>query len=139
MSIINFGKRIDLGLLIIRVGLGVLFVYHGWPKITGGPETWAWLGKALSSYGITFIPEFFGLIAALSEFLGGTLLILGLFSRTAALFMFGTMAVAVLMHIGINDPFQTISHPLKAAIAFLGLVFTGPGKYSLDTIVFKKE
>ena len=30
----------DLGLLVMRVGLGLSFMAHGWPKLVGGPETW---------------------------------------------------------------------------------------------------
>jgi len=134
----NFENKIDLGLFVIRVGIGLLFIFHGWPKITGGPETWSWLGKALSSYGIYFMPEAFGFIAAVSEFAGGILLVLGLFTRTSLVFLFGTMAVATLMHLGVGDPFGKVSHPLKALAVFAGLFFTGPGKYSLDLKLFKK-
>jgi hypothetical protein len=38
----------DLGLLILRVGFGLAFVwYHGYPKLAGGPEMWARIGDAL--------------------------------------------------------------------------------------------
>jgi len=134
----NLENRIDLGLLIIRVGMGLLFIIHGWPKLTGGPETWGWLGKALSSYGINFMPEVLGFMAAIAEFVGGILLVLGLFTRTSLFFLFGTMLVATLMHLGAGDPFGKVAHPLKALIVFAGLFFTGPGKYSLDAKLFKK-
>ena len=35
----------DVGLLILRVGLGIAFLVHGWPKITGGPKFWTGLGS----------------------------------------------------------------------------------------------
>jgi len=133
----NFENKFDLGLLIIRVGIGILFIFHGWPKITGGPQTWEWLSNALTSYGID-LPGFAGLIPAIAEFGGGILLVLGLFTRTATFFLFGTMFVASLMHLGVGDPFGKISHPLKALAVFAGLFFTGPGKYSLDAKLFKK-
>lgn len=139
MVLKNLENKTDLGLLIIRVGIGILFIFHGWPKITGGPETWGWLGKALASYGINFMPEVFGFIAAISEFAGGILLVLGLFTRTSIFFLFGTMAVAALMHLGAGDPFGKVSHPLMALAVFAGLFFTGPGKYSLDAKFFNKK
>ncbi len=139
MVLKNLENKADLGLIIIRVGIGILFIFHGWPKITGGPETWGWLGKALSSYGINFMPEVLGFIASISEFIGGIQLVLGLFTRTSLIFLFGTMAVAALMHLGAGDPFGKVSHPLMALAVFAGLFFTGPGKYSLDEKLFKKK
>jgi putative oxidoreductase len=73
----------DLGLLIIRVGLGILMIKHGWPKITGGPEKWESLGNNMSMLGITFFPIFWGLCAALAETVGGLLMGIGLFFRPA--------------------------------------------------------
>ena len=36
----------DQGLLILRIGLGLMFIYHGWPKIHAGPHLWHILGMA---------------------------------------------------------------------------------------------
>ena len=35
----------DTGLLILRIGIGVMFMLHGLPKITGGTEQWAQMGR----------------------------------------------------------------------------------------------
>jgi putative oxidoreductase len=40
----NLGNYKNLGLLIIRVGLGVMFIYHGYPKLMGGVKEWTELG-----------------------------------------------------------------------------------------------
>lgn len=122
----------DYGLLVIRVGVGVIFMFHGWPKITGGVEMWERLGGAMSVFGIGFAPVFWGFMAAFSEFFGGLLIALGLFSRPAAFLMFFTMVVASLMHITGGDGFSRFSHPLKLVFVFFGLILTGPGKYSID-------
>ena len=54
----------DLGLLILRVGFGLSFFwYHGYPKLAGGPETWARIGDAVSNIGITFAHPAWGLAA----------------------------------------------------------------------------
>ncbi|NOY52258.1 MAG: DoxX family protein [Deltaproteobacteria bacterium] len=121
----------DGGVLFLRLGLGIAFLFHGIPKITGGPEKWAELGSAMGSMGITLYPVLWGFLAALSETVGGMLLILGLYFRTACLFLAMTMAVALQMHIRKGDPFAVYSHALEDGIVFLALLLIGPGKYVL--------
>ncbi len=36
----------DAGLLILRIGIGIMFLYHGAPKLIGGPEKWEKLLKS---------------------------------------------------------------------------------------------
>ena len=128
----NFLDRYkDLGLLLLRVGLGIAFLFHGVPKIMSGPEKWKALGGAMGMLGITFVPVFWGFMAALSEAAGGALLILGLFFRPACILLACTMAVALTMHIGKGDPFAVYSHSLEDGIVFLSLILIGPGKYVL--------
>ena len=57
----------DVGLLIIRVGIGGIFMGHGFPKIMGGVELWTRLGGSMSMLGIDFLPAFWGFMAAFSE------------------------------------------------------------------------
>ncbi len=128
----GLNKHRDAGLFILRLGIGIMFMCHGFPKLAAGPEVWAKLGGALSFTGFTFAPTFMGLLAALSEFLGGLFLVLGLFTRPACFFLFCTMAVATLMHVSGGDPFTTYSHALEAAILFFSLLLIGPGTYSVD-------
>ncbi|MBI2437507.1 MAG: DoxX family protein [Lentisphaerae bacterium] len=122
----------DEGLLILRIGIGVMFMCHGFPKLMGGPEVWVKLGGALGALGINFAPTFMGGLAALSEFGGGYLLALGLFTRPACFFLFCTMVVATALHLSNGDSFGKYSHALEAAILFFSLLFIGPGKISLD-------
>jgi len=126
------GKGSDVGLLILRVGIGVMFMIHGWPKLSGGPEVWVKLGGAIGVFGITFAPTFWGLMAAVSEFAGGLLLALGLLTRPACVFLLSTMVVAAAMHITKGDGFTVYSHAMKAGVVFLSLIFVGPGRFSLD-------
>ena len=66
----------DYGLLLLRVGIGLIFVtIHGFPKITGGVEKWTVYGKVFNDIvGISFIPSFWGFMAAISEFAGAFVL-----------------------------------------------------------------
>lgn len=122
----------DQGIFILRLGIGIMFIFHGFPKLRAGPEAWVKLGGALSAVGINFAPTFMGFMAAISEFGGGILLILGLFTRPACFFLLSTMIVATMMHLKNGDSFVKYSHALEASILFFSLLFIGPGKFSLD-------
>jgi len=124
-------KYRDLGLLILRLGIGAMFIYHGTPKILGGPQMWVKVGGAMAGLGITFAPSFWGFMAAFSEFGGGILLILGLAFRPACALLSITMAVAahmLLTKVGLLAASQAI----EDGVLFLSLILIGPGKYSFD-------
>lgn len=134
----RYPKR-DLGLLLLRIALGIMFMLHGWPKITGGSEKWTAIGGSMESFGINFFPGFWGFMAAFSEFFGGFLFILGLFFRPVNLMLFITMMVATAKHVTAGDGFGGYSHALEAGILFFSLLFIGPGRFSLDEKYFPGE
>ncbi len=122
----------EIGLLILRVGLGIMLILHGYPKMFGGPEKWAEVGTAMQYVGIDWAPMFFGFIAGVTEFFGGIFLILGLFFGPTAFFLLIVMLVATIKHLGVGDGFSDYSHSIEVGIVFLSLLFIGPGKHSLD-------
>jgi putative oxidoreductase len=129
----SLGKYRNTGLLIIRVGLGAMMMMHGFPKLSGGVEMWTQIGGSMKTVGIDFFPVGWGFMAAATEAIGGLFLLLGLFFRPANLLLLFTMVIASTVHL--TDPKQGImeaSHALELAVVFLGLVFLGPGKYSID-------
>ncbi len=128
----NLGKYKNTGLLIIRAGLGVMFMFHGYPKLLGGPEKWEALGGAMKNLGIDFFPLGWGLMAAAAETFGGFLILIGLAFRPATLLLTITMIVAATQHLSKGDGLGVASHALEAAVVFIGLTFIGPGKYSVD-------
>ena len=121
----------DLGLLIIRITLGGLFMLYGWPKITGGPENWEKLGGSMENLGITFFPVVWGFLAAFAEFGGGLLLIAGFLFRPALLALVFTMFVAVIFHAAKGEGFDGYYSALQYLLLFVGLFVSGPGKYAL--------
>jgi putative oxidoreductase len=130
----------DLGLLLLRTGIGLSYIFtHGGPKISGGPELWEKVGHAMSVYGITFLPVLWGTLASLSEFAGGILVLLGLYTRSASAFMAFTMLTAFINHLSRHDPWGVASHPFEMLAVFLCLIFLGAGKYSLNYLIFKKN
>ncbi len=123
------GRYRDFGLLVLRLGVGAMFLFHGWPKLMGGPVKWESLGTAMGYLGIHVIPVFWGLMAALSEFFGGACLIFGVAFRPACLLLLGTMAVAATMHLQRGDGLQVASHAIELGFVFFGLLFVGPGRF----------
>ena len=123
-------NKVSAGLLILRVVVGIAFLYHGWGKIQ---NPMAWMPPDAG------VPGILQFLAALSEFGGGIALILGLLTRVAMLGLGFTMAVAVFMHaVMMKDPFVNTtggsSYELAAVYLAISLLIlaTGAGKYSLD-------
>ncbi len=122
----------DFGLLVMRVGIGLVFLLlYGFPKLIN-PGSWAGIGRAVSYLGIKSGHQVWGFGAVLSMSLGAVCLILGFAHRPAALALTITMGVAAIWK---HYPFagwSASSYPLAMGVVCLGLLFTGPGKYSLQ-------
>lgn len=128
----NLGKYRNTGLLILRVGLGIMFILHGFPKMAGGPGSWEKIGGAMHAVGVHFVPTFWGFMAAFAEVFGGFLIIVGLFFRPACLLILITMLVASTMQLSKGNGILAAAQPIEMAIVFFSLLFIGPGKYSVD-------
>lgn len=125
-------KLTAAALAVLRVGIGVMFIAHGVPKLLGGAPLWAQLGAAMQNFGITFAPASWGLAAALAEALGGLALALGLGTRLAAAALLATMIVASGLHFAQGEGFAGASHALEDGMVFLAFLIAGPGRHSLD-------
>ena len=130
------GVNPDLGLAILRVVLGVIFIAHGAPSVFGGME-----GSAafLDSLGIP-LPLLVAWAVRLLEFLGGICLLAGfLVTPVALLLMVEMMAGLVLVHAARG--FYVVGAQANGGIEFnllllaslLMLVFGGPGLAAIDS------
>ncbi|MEZ0326597.1 MAG: DoxX family protein, partial [Fimbriimonas sp.] len=86
-------SRVDVGLLILRIGLGLLFLFYGSQKMFG-----VFGGKGYSAQVESFIsdgiPPLLAHLAILAEFMGGLAILLGFFTPLAACTLACVMAVA---------------------------------------------
>lgn len=128
----TLGKYRDFGILLIRIGLGILFIYHGLPKLIGGPVRWERLGNAAGAVGIHFLPTLWGLLCAVTETFGGVLVIVGLAFRPVCILLVINLIVAAAFTYHSSGSFLDATHAIEDAVVFAGLVFIGPGKYSVD-------
>jgi putative oxidoreductase len=121
-------KMQPLGLLVLRVVLGIVMAVHGWQKIHAGPSHFVQTVHALG------MPGWLAYLSLAAEFLGGLLVIAGFATRIAAFFILIDMLVAltkVHVHNGLTGQggYQTVL--ILSAMAFC-LIFTGAGAISVD-------
>lgn len=121
-----------LGLLALRMALGIIMVVHGYPKLTEGVsglmgrvESWGW-------------PGWLAYMTMITEFFGGMLLMAGLVTRLAAVFVLINMQVAM-WKVHVPQGFLLpggYEFTLMLSAAAFALIFLGPGKISLDYLIF---
>jgi putative oxidoreductase len=120
------------GLLVLRVWLGLsLLLLHGWSKLTD-------FGGVVGGFTGMGIPKLFAIAAVLAESVGSALLVIGLAGRWAAAALAVTMGVA--FYLGHNMVLKGEKSGELAFIylaGFLTLVFTGPGRFSVDAKLSK--
>ncbi|MGJ8548680.1 DoxX family protein [Winogradskyella wichelsiae] len=138
MSVLSRNNRnnlTDLGLLILRVFLGVAMCFgHGlgkWSSLFSGEEI-----KFADPFGIGMLASL--ALAVFAEVICSILLALGLFTRLALLPLIVTMLVAI-FSVHITDGFGVMEKGLLYGVGYITLLLTGPGKYALDTFVKRKK
>ena len=118
-------------LSILRIVVALLFLEHGMSRLFGFPSP-------LPTPALFSMYWFAGAI----ELVGGILLALGLFSRTAALIVSGEMAAAYFISHAPHSFFPILNRGDAAILycfVFLYIVFSGPGPWSLDALIWRKK
>ena len=129
----------DVGLLLLRIGIGLSYMNYGLPKLLGGPPLWEELGQSMKYLGITVAPVAWGFLAAVSEFFGGMAVVAGGFFRIATFFLVCTMTVATIQHFGRGDAYAAGAfHSTELGIVCLSLFLMGPGRYSVDETLARR-
>lgn len=126
-------NSLSAGLLILRVSLGVLMLFHGIAKITGGVSG---IENNLIEVGL---PGFIAYGVFVGEVIAPLMMIIGFRTRLASVFFAFTMVVAAMLAHP-DEIFALTGRGIwaieKIGLFFFGalaLVFTGGGKYSIST------
>ena len=126
-----------IGPLALRLSLGAVFIKSGWGKLHDLDS----LTKYFGELGIPF-PGFNAALSSTTELVGGTLLFLGLLTRLAAIPLSVVMSVAILTarRPDIDGPLTLLSFiEVTYLSGFLWLLLAGPGKVSLDALLFGRH
>ena len=132
----NWPLTQSVGVALLRLTYGTIFVVHGWEKVSDGV---AQMTPMVAKLGFPQ-PHFFAWCAALAELLGGLSVGLGIFGRAGALFIALNMTVAVFMvHFSHGLTGQGgFEYPLTLLAVSLLFVLGGTGPLSLDRLWLKK-
>jgi putative oxidoreductase len=121
--------NIDLALLILRVVLGVIMIYHGWPKLTNLGGTI----EGFSGMGIP-APAIAAIFATLVEVVGGFLVLVGAFADIAGL-MFAIDMLGAIIFVHAKNGFSAseggVEFPLALLAMALAIALAGPGRYAV--------
>lgn len=128
----------DLAYPLVRFVAGAMLIPHGWMKLFG--EALAGTVQGMSSMGLE--PAYpLAVYIALLEFIGGTLLAIGLLTRLVAIQVVGFMVVAA-FYVHFGNGFLWIKggyeYPLFWGIVALAILFRGGGPLSVDRLIDKE-
>lgn len=112
----------DLGVLLLRLAVGAVFIYHGWGKLTNLNQT----GQFFVSLGMN---QAMAAVVAIIELAGGLAIVLGAITYLASLILALIMAGAIYL-VKWPHGFAGYEFELTLLVACLTIFFTGPGKYS---------
>ncbi len=128
MNFLSSFHNKSLALLLIRVALGIVFIYHGWSKIQDISGTMNFFAS------IGFSGAFWTYLVAYVEFIGGIAMLLGVRVREVSVLFVATMTVAIYaVHFknGFNVMVGGYEYPLTLLLASLAMIFAGSGKYTV--------
>jgi putative oxidoreductase len=124
----------NLGLLLIRLLIGIGLMTHGIPKILAGPEMWAKVGGVMSKIGVPGPAVAWGFMAGMAEGVASLFLVLGAFTTIFSFLIVFNMSVAAFVaHAG--APFATREMALLYLFGGLLFLLKGAGRYSVDTLI----
>ena len=124
------------GAFFLRLVLGIAMLYHGWSKVIPpggfhGGNAFSAIERHSHYVASLGLPYWLGIVSALTEFIGGSLLLLGLFTRFAAFLVAVNMLVALIM-VNRHHGYSGSEYSLALLVIALMLFFYGAGVCALD-------
>ena len=135
MLTFNTDKYKDLAPLLLRIGVGLIFIVAGWGKLNG-------IGGTADFFGNIGIPapEIMAWVVAIVEFVGGIMVLVGYRIQLPSLLLAITMLVAIITtKLGGDEVFRAMRLDLMLLLASLALTFMNSGSYSADALMGKKK
>jgi putative oxidoreductase len=119
----------DVGLLVLRVVLAIIMLYHGWPKVTNfGGTVEGFTGMGIPA------PTLAALVATVAEVVGGLLILIGAFTDVAGLlFAIDMLGAITFVHAknGFSAANGGFEFPLALLAMALAVALAGPGRYAV--------
>jgi putative oxidoreductase len=137
-----YAKFGDCAEVILRIGLGAILIPHGCQKLFGMFGGMGLTGNAALFDRLGYSPGmFWGTLVGLTEFVGGILLVLGLFTRfaAAAVVIFMLVAIKFTSAKGFFWSAGGMEYPILIGLAALYFLIRGGGPWSLDRNVIGRE
>lgn len=128
-------RQLSLGLLLLRIAVGIVFMLHGKQKLFG--MGFGGVSGAFTQMGVP-MPGVMGPFVALLEFFGGIALILGLLTRVVALGFAIDMLVAILL-VQFKNGFSHYELEFLLCVSSAALVLMGGGEFAVDALLGRRK
>lgn len=124
MSFLSSLHNKSAGIALLRVLLAVIFIYHGFDKVSN-------MGPVVMFFGTLGFAPFVAYFVAWLELLGGIALLAGFYTREIAL-SFAIIMLVAIFKVHLNDSVAILEGKVLLFAVSLALIFTGAGKYSFS-------
>ncbi|MEX0681414.1 MAG: DoxX family protein [Balneolales bacterium] len=126
-------QKKDIALLLLRIGVGIIFIIAGWSKLTGIDGVQNFFGNI----GIP-LPGLMAWVVGLIEFVGGLMVLLGAYIRIPAILLACVMLVAILT-VKIGQEFTASRLEIMLLLVNVAFTLVGSGRFSVDDKLNKPD
>jgi uncharacterized membrane protein YphA (DoxX/SURF4 family) len=123
------------GIAIVRIIIGIFLIYHGWEMVDAKAMNdylqWDMFKNSSSAETMIYAGK-------VSELVAGILLVIGLFTRVAAILVIGTLGY-IAFFVGHGKIWYNDQYPFLFVLFGFLFLFTGPGALSVDGLIFKRN